>query len=170
MHFAWYADITFIGRTRARSTRRREAHDLPTSTRDYRAISRCLADRHGSQRGDGDGGLEPLFPQHRRCPPKPSSFASQLYQLFSVLHDAGASQRGYLLTGNAAYREAFTNADRTFPAAFERIAASVKARPGGANGLSRVASPGWPRTGGTAPGHRAARRERSRRARGGRQS
>src|ERR1039457_1528785 len=27
-------------------------------------------------------------------------------QLFSVLHDAGASERDYLLTGNAAYREA----------------------------------------------------------------
>src|SRR4029453_13900784 len=31
-------------------------------------------------------------------------------QLFSVLQDAEASQRGYLLTGKEAYREAFTNA------------------------------------------------------------
>ncbi len=53
-------------------------------------------------------------------------------QLFSVLHDAGASERDYLLTGNAAYREAFTNAERSFPAAFERLAAVGKARPGGA--------------------------------------
>ncbi|MCX6925437.1 MAG: CHASE3 domain-containing protein, partial [Verrucomicrobia bacterium] len=44
-------------------------------------------------------------------------------QLFSVLHDAGDSERDYLLTGNSAYREAFTNAARSFPAAFERIAA-----------------------------------------------
>jgi signal transduction histidine kinase/CheY-like chemotaxis protein len=47
-------------------------------------------------------------------------------QLFSVLHDAGASERDYLLTGNATYREAFTNAEASFPAAFERIAASVR--------------------------------------------
>jgi signal transduction histidine kinase/DNA-binding response OmpR family regulator len=50
-------------------------------------------------------------------------------QLFSVLQDAEASQRSYLLTGNAAYRVAFTNADRTFPAAFERLAASAKQDP-----------------------------------------
>lgn len=47
-------------------------------------------------------------------------------QLFSVLHDAGASERDYLLTGNATYREAFTNAEASFPAAFETIAASVR--------------------------------------------
>jgi signal transduction histidine kinase/DNA-binding response OmpR family regulator len=47
-------------------------------------------------------------------------------QLFSVLHDAGASERDYLLTGNAVYLEAFTNAEHSFPAAFERIAASVR--------------------------------------------
>ncbi len=56
-------------------------------------------------------------------------------QLFSVLHDAGASERDYLLTGNAAYREAFTDADRSFPVAFERIAASVKHDPAGQNDL-----------------------------------
>ena len=52
-------------------------------------------------------------------------------QLFSVLQDAEASQRGYLLTGNAAYREAFTKADRAFPAAFERLAASARHEPAG---------------------------------------
>ena len=56
-------------------------------------------------------------------------------QLFSVLHDVGASERDYLLTGNAAYREAFTNAERSFPAAFERIAASVRHDPAGQSDL-----------------------------------
>jgi signal transduction histidine kinase/CheY-like chemotaxis protein len=56
-------------------------------------------------------------------------------QLFSVLHDAGASERDYLLTGNAAYREAFANAERSFPAAFEQIAASVKHDPAGQGDL-----------------------------------
>ena len=56
-------------------------------------------------------------------------------QLFSVLHDAGASERDYLLTGNAAYREAFTNAARSFPAAFEQIAASVRHDPAGQSDL-----------------------------------
>ncbi len=50
-------------------------------------------------------------------------------QLFSVLQDAEASQRGYLLTGKEAYREAFTNAERTFPEAFERLATSTKHEP-----------------------------------------
>ena len=63
-------------------------------------------------------------------------------QLFSVLQDAEASQRGYLLTGNAAYREAFTNADRTFPGGIRAARCVREARPGGANGLNRVASPG----------------------------
>ena len=36
-------------------------------------------------------------------------------QLFSVLQDAEASQRGYLLTGKGFYLDAFTNAARTFP-------------------------------------------------------
>jgi signal transduction histidine kinase/DNA-binding response OmpR family regulator len=56
-------------------------------------------------------------------------------QLFSVLHDAGASERDYLLTGNAAYREAFTSAERSFPAAFERIAAAVRHDPAGQSDL-----------------------------------
>jgi signal transduction histidine kinase/DNA-binding response OmpR family regulator len=56
-------------------------------------------------------------------------------QLFSVLHDAGASERDYLLTGNAAYRKAFTNAERSFPAAFERIAAAAKHDPVGQSDL-----------------------------------
>jgi signal transduction histidine kinase/DNA-binding response OmpR family regulator len=50
-------------------------------------------------------------------------------QLFSVLQDAEASQRGYLLTGSAAYREAFASADRTFPETFERLAASARHDP-----------------------------------------
>jgi hypothetical protein len=51
------------------------------------------------------------------------------------LHDAGASERDYLLTGNAAYLEAFTNAEHSFPAAFERIAASVRHDPAGQSDL-----------------------------------
>ena len=50
-------------------------------------------------------------------------------QLFSVLQEAEASQRGYLLTGNAAYREAFANADHTFPEKFERLAVSARHDP-----------------------------------------
>jgi signal transduction histidine kinase/DNA-binding response OmpR family regulator len=56
-------------------------------------------------------------------------------QVFSVLQDAEAGQRDYLLTGNAAYREAFTNADRTFPKAFERLAASARHDPAGQTDL-----------------------------------
>ena len=59
-------------------------------------------------------------------------------QLFSVLHDAGASERDYLLTGNAAYRDAFTNAEQSFPAAFERIAASVRHDREGQNDLTEL--------------------------------
>jgi signal transduction histidine kinase len=51
------------------------------------------------------------------------------------LHDAGASERDYLLTGNAAYRDAFTKAERSFPAAFERLAASAKHDPAGQTDL-----------------------------------
>ncbi len=58
-------------------------------------------------------------------------FREAIDQLFSVLQDAEASQRGYLLTGNAAYREEFANADRTFPKAFERLAASAIHQPAG---------------------------------------
>src|ERR1039457_4046050 len=56
-------------------------------------------------------------------------------QLFSTLHDAGASERDYLLTGNAAYRDAFTKEERSFPAAFERLAASAKHDPAGQTDL-----------------------------------
>jgi signal transduction histidine kinase/DNA-binding response OmpR family regulator len=52
-------------------------------------------------------------------------------QLFSVLHDAGASERDYLLTGDVAYRRAFTNAERSFPAAFEQLAAYARHDPAG---------------------------------------
>ncbi len=52
-------------------------------------------------------------------------------QLFSVLHDAGASERDYLLTGNATYREGYMNAERSFPAAFERLADSARHDPAG---------------------------------------
>ena len=58
-----------------------------------------------------------------------SSFASQMYQLFSVLQDAEASQRGYLLTGNPAYRDAFTKADRTFAEKFQQLAALARHEP-----------------------------------------
>jgi signal transduction histidine kinase/DNA-binding response OmpR family regulator len=47
-------------------------------------------------------------------------------QLFSGLQDAEASQRGFLLTGNLAYREAFAKADAAFPGAFERLAAASR--------------------------------------------
>ena len=56
-------------------------------------------------------------------------------QLFSVLHDAGASERDYLLTGSPAYREAFMNADGTFPAAFEQLAAFASHDPVGRNDI-----------------------------------
>jgi signal transduction histidine kinase/DNA-binding response OmpR family regulator len=52
-------------------------------------------------------------------------------QVFSVLQDAEASQRSYLLTGNAAYRDAFTKEERTFPPAFERLTASAEHDPAG---------------------------------------
>src|ERR1035441_435450 len=56
-------------------------------------------------------------------------------QLFSARHDAGPSERDYLLTGNVVYRDAFTNAERSFPTAFERIAASVRHDPAGQSDL-----------------------------------
>ena len=56
-------------------------------------------------------------------------------QLFSVLQDAEASQRSYLLTGNAAYRDAFTKEERAFPPAFERLTASAKHDPAGQTDL-----------------------------------
>ncbi|MGA2865055.1 MAG: ATP-binding protein [Verrucomicrobiota bacterium] len=62
-------------------------------------------------------------------------FRESMNQLFSVLQDAEASQRGYLLTGNGAYREAFTNLARTFPEAFERLAASARHDPAGQTDL-----------------------------------
>src|ERR1035438_8381778 len=43
-----------------------------------------------------------------------------MYQLFSVLQDAEASERSYLQTGSVAYREAFNSSDRTFPEKFGR--------------------------------------------------
>jgi signal transduction histidine kinase/DNA-binding response OmpR family regulator len=45
-------------------------------------------------------------------------------QIFSMLRDAEASQRGFLLTGNPTYREAFTKAVHTLPEAFQRLAAA----------------------------------------------
>jgi signal transduction histidine kinase/DNA-binding response OmpR family regulator len=58
-----------------------------------------------------------------------------MYQLFSVLQDAEVSERSYLLTGSAAYREAFNNADRTFPEKFERLAESARHDPAGQTDL-----------------------------------
>jgi len=48
--------------------------------------------------------------------------------LFSGLQDAEASERAYLLTGKAAYRDAFTRADQAFPPTFDRLTAAT--RPG----------------------------------------
>ncbi len=65
-------------------------------------------------------------------------FRESMNQLVSVLQDAEASQRGYLLTGNAAYREAFRSADRTFPEAFERLVASARHDPAGQTDLTEL--------------------------------
>ncbi len=46
-------------------------------------------------------------------------------QISSVLQDAEASQRGYLQTGKAAYLEAFTKAEHSFPEAFKRLVVSA---------------------------------------------
>src|ERR1700694_5313973 len=56
-------------------------------------------------------------------------FRESMNQLCSVLQDAEATQRGYLLTGNGAYLETFTNADHTFPEAFERLALAARGDP-----------------------------------------
>jgi signal transduction histidine kinase/DNA-binding response OmpR family regulator len=61
-----------------------------------------------------------------------------MYQLFSVLQDAEASERSYLLTGSAAYREAFNNADRTLPEKFERLASSARLDPVGQTDLGEL--------------------------------
>ncbi len=61
-----------------------------------------------------------------------------MYQLFSVLQDAETSERSYLLTGSAAYREAFNDADRTFPEKFERLTASARRDPAGQTDLSEL--------------------------------
>ena len=53
-------------------------------------------------------------------------FRESMNQLFSVLQDAEASQRGYLLMGKGAYLEAFTNAAATFPQDLDRLAASAR--------------------------------------------
>lgn len=56
-------------------------------------------------------------------------FRESMNQLFSVVQDAEASQRGYLLTGKAVYLQAFNEADRTFPAAFARLDEYARLRP-----------------------------------------
>jgi signal transduction histidine kinase/DNA-binding response OmpR family regulator len=61
-----------------------------------------------------------------------------MYQLVSVLQDAEASERGYLLTGSAAYREAFKNADLTFPEKFDRLVASARRDPAAQTDLSEL--------------------------------
>jgi len=53
-------------------------------------------------------------------------FRESVNQLFSVLQDAEASQRGYLLTGKETFLQAFTNAEATFPQAFERLSQSAQ--------------------------------------------
>src|SRR5882724_99760 len=67
-------------------------------------------------------------------------FRESMNQLFSVLQDAEASQRGYLLTGKSAYLEAFTNAASTFPQAFDRLAASARHDPAGREDLNELRS------------------------------
>jgi signal transduction histidine kinase/DNA-binding response OmpR family regulator len=62
-------------------------------------------------------------------------FRESMNQLFSVLQDAEASQRGYLLTGKDAYLEAFTNAAGAFPETFARLAASARHDPAGQTDL-----------------------------------
>ena len=58
-------------------------------------------------------------------------FRESIDQLFSVLQDAEASQRGYLLTGRATYREAFAKADQSFPETFDRLALAARHDPDG---------------------------------------
>ena len=62
-------------------------------------------------------------------------FREAMNQLFSVLQDAEADQRGYLLTGKRDYLEAFTNAARAFPETFARLAASARHDPAGQTDL-----------------------------------
>ena len=59
-------------------------------------------------------------------------------QLFSIMQDAEASQRSYLLTGNAAYREAFANVARAFPETFARVAVSARHDPAGQTDLNEL--------------------------------
>jgi signal transduction histidine kinase/DNA-binding response OmpR family regulator len=61
-----------------------------------------------------------------------------MYQLFSVLQDAEANERGYLLTGSRACLEAFKSADRTFPEKFEQLGASAKHDPVGQTDLDEL--------------------------------
>jgi len=65
-------------------------------------------------------------------------FRESVNQLVSVLQDAQTSQRGYLLTGKGVYLEAFTNAARTFPEAFERLTASARHDPAGQTDLAEL--------------------------------
>ena len=66
---------------------------------------------------------------------KAEQLRESIDQLFAVLQDAECSQRGYLLTGNAAYRETFTKADQTFAESFERLAAAARHDPAGQTDL-----------------------------------
>ncbi len=65
-------------------------------------------------------------------------FRESMNQLFSVLQDAEASQRGYLLTGQASFLAAFTNADAIFPPAFERLSQSAQDDPAGRQDLHEL--------------------------------
>jgi signal transduction histidine kinase/DNA-binding response OmpR family regulator len=65
-------------------------------------------------------------------------FRESMNQLYSVLQDTEASQRGYLLTGKEAYLAAFTTAARTFPEAFDRLAASARRDPVGREDLNEL--------------------------------
>src|ERR1039457_4701743 len=69
---------------------------------------------------------------------KAEQLRESIDQLFAVLQDAECSQRGYLLTGNAAYRETFTKADQTFAESFERLAAAAGHDPPGQTDLGEL--------------------------------
>jgi signal transduction histidine kinase/DNA-binding response OmpR family regulator len=56
-------------------------------------------------------------------------FRESMNQLFSVLQDAEAGQRGYLLTGKEAYLDAFTKADHSFPEVLQQLALAAKDDP-----------------------------------------
>src|SRR5258708_7368476 len=65
-------------------------------------------------------------------------FRESMNELFWVLQDAEASQRGYLVTGQANLLESFTNAAGIFPEVFSKLAASVRHDPAGRKELNEL--------------------------------